>query len=164
MPKTVHLTEDISLSTRRTFCAHACRAVTGLAAGAVVASCGGSQSGPSSVSAPAAPSVTATVSGRVVSIALDSATALGSVGAGAQVRTSLGLFLVARTGQDSYSAMTALCTHERCDVTGFSGGRFICPCHGSTFTTSGAVVTGPAPRALQTFPTQVNGGVLSFSV
>ena len=77
---------------------------------------------------------------------------------------SLGLFLVARTGQDTYSAMSALCTHERCDVTGFSSGRFICPCHGSTFTSSGAVVTGPAPRGLQTYTTQVTGGVLSFSV
>jgi cytochrome b6-f complex iron-sulfur subunit len=48
-------------------------------------------------------------------------------------------------------------------VTGFSGSQFVCPCHGSTFSTSGAVVQGPANRALQSFAAQINGDVLTFT-
>lgn len=161
-------TLEMSTPTRRTFCAYACRAATGLAAGAM-GGCGGGTGSPAAPSsAPIPPAqdstVSATVAGRVVSIALDRAPALASVGAGAMVRTSLGLFLVARTGQDTFSALSGICTHEECEVTGFSNGRFVCPCHGSQFTTSGALALGPATRGLERFPTQVSGGVLTFTV
>ena len=116
------------------------------------------------MNAPTVPTVASTLTGRTVSIALDSATVLSAVGSAAMAQTSLGTFLVAHTGQDTYTALSSTCTHEACVVSGFADGRYVCPCHGSQYTTSGSVVTGPAPRALSQFPTQVNGTVLTFTV
>ncbi len=151
------------ISTRRQFCAQACQAASLLAVGALGA-CGGSPSSPSGVSAPPLPTVPATVSGRVVSIALDTATALSSIGSAAMAQTSLGTYLVAHTGQDTYTALNSTCTHENFPVSAYSAGRFVCLNHGSQFTTSGSVAVGPANRALTRFTTQVNGTTLTFTV
>ena len=108
-------------------------------------------------------SVSASVSGRTISVSLASG-ALATVGGLATTQTSLGNFLLARTGDATVTALTATCTHEGCTVTGFSGNQFVCPCHGSTFNASGTVVNGPANRSLQQFPTQVANGVVTFTV
>ncbi|MEQ1756754.1 MAG: Rieske (2Fe-2S) protein [Vicinamibacterales bacterium] len=154
---------EFEVHTRREFCSRACMAASFLAAGAIVG-CGGGPASPSSVSAPPLASVNATVAGRLVSIALDGAAALTPVGSAALVRTSLGAFLVAHTGQDTYTALNATCTHESNTVTGFADGRYVCTFHGSQFTTSGSVASGPANRALTQYPTQVSGTTLTFTV
>lgn len=150
--------------TRRQFCAFATHAASFIAVGALTSACGSSPSSPSGGSAPPAPNVSATLQGRQVTINLDQATALANVGSAGLVETTLGMFLVARTGQSTFTALSATCTHEACTVNGFGDGRFVCGCHGSTFTTSGSVVTGPATRALPQYPTQLNGSILTFTV
>ena len=45
-------------------------------------------------------------------------------------------------------AISAICTHLGCTVAAQEGGGFYCPCHGSRFAPSGAVIAGPAPRQL----------------
>jgi cytochrome b6-f complex iron-sulfur subunit len=45
-------------------------------------------------------------------------------------------------------AISAICTHLGCTVAAQEGGGFYCPCHGSRFGPSGAVIAGPAPRPL----------------
>ena len=138
---------------RREFCACACQTAALLAAG-TFAACGGRSTSPSS-NAPQLGTVPGTVSGRTVSAAVNSA---------AMVQTSLGTFLLARTAQDTFSALTAVCTHEGCSVTGFASNQFVCPCHGSRFTTTGSVANGPATRALQQYTTQFANNVLTFTV
>jgi Rieske Fe-S protein len=138
-----------------------------LALGTVVG-CGGSSTSPSSSAPPSSvpqlATTPATVAGRVVSVPVDAASALAAVGSAALVPTSLGTFLVAHPAVDTYTALTATCTHEGCGITGFSGGRYVCPCHGSQYTTSGAVTMGPATRSLQQYTTQFANGVLTFTV
>ncbi len=82
----------------------------------------------------------------------------------ALVQTASGNFLVARTAQDSFTALTAVCTHEACTVTGFENQHYVCPCHGSQYTTSGAVVQGPAPSPLRQFATRFAGNVLTIAI
>ena len=151
------------LETRRQFCLHACQAASVMVAGAAFAACGGSPTSSSGTAAPPLPSVPATVSGRVVSITVDSSSVLSSVGSAATAATSLGAFLVSRTAQDAFTVLTATCTHEGCTITGFQSSRYVCPCHGSQFTTAGAVTNGPATTALRVFPSQFANNVLTFT-
>jgi cytochrome b6-f complex iron-sulfur subunit len=151
----------LPLHTRREFCVNACQVASALAVGAV-AGCGGSPSAPST-SATQLTSVASTVSGRVISVPVDGSSPLAAVGSAAIVQTSLGSFLLARASQDSIMALTATCTHEGCTVNGFGSGRFVCPCHGSEFATTGTVSKGPASRPLQQYATQFTGGVVSFT-
>jgi cytochrome b6-f complex iron-sulfur subunit len=45
-------------------------------------------------------------------------------------------------------AVSAVCTHLGCIVSRDEDGGYFCPCHGSRFDGKGAVIAGPAPRAL----------------
>jgi len=150
---------DCSKPSRREFCA---QAVSFVAIGSLLESCGGgSPTAPSNV--PALPTVSGTVSGNTITLAVDSGP-LASVGSAALLQSSAGNFLIARTGQDTFNAMTAICTHQQCVVSGFDAGVFICPCHGSRYNTSGGVVQGPAPTALRRFNTSVANNVLTVSL
>jgi Rieske Fe-S protein len=152
--------DGFSIQTRREFCACCSKAAGALALGAA-AGCGGSPTSPSSNSSPLM-SVTGVVSGRVVTVAIGSGP-LATVGGMAIAQTGIGNFLITRTAAGSATVLSATCTHEGCTVSNFSGSQFVCPCHGSTYATSGSVVQGPANRALPTFAAQVNGDTLTFT-
>jgi cytochrome b6-f complex iron-sulfur subunit len=149
-------------STRREFCARTCQAVSLLALGVAVPACGGSSTAPSS--APALPSVSGTLVNRTLTITVDAASPLAAVGGAATVTASTGAYLVARTTQSECVTVTAVCTHEGCAVSGFANSRYVCPCHGSEFSTTGAVVMGPASSALRQFPTTFSSNVVTISV
>lgn len=153
--------EETFTPTRREFCA-CCSKAAGLLALGTVTGCGGSPTGPSD-NAQSLTSVTSTVSGRTVSVSMAAGSPLASTGGMAVTQTSLGAFLLTRTGATSVTVLTAVCTHEGCSITGFSGPQFVCPCHGSTFSTSGTVVKGPANRPLTSFAAQVNGDIATFT-
>lgn len=53
-------------------------------------------------------------------------------------------------------ALNLTCTHLGCTVNATSKG-FICPCHGSVFTTVGDVVKGPADRPLKRLTVEEQG-------
>ena len=94
---------------------------------------------------------------------IDASSPLSTVGDAVLVQSALGLFLVARTGQSTFSALTAICTHQTCTITGFAGQSYVCPCHGSQFSTGGQVLGGPAPTSLRQFATQFDGTVLTIA-
>jgi len=56
-------------------------------------------------------------------------------------------------------ALSDECTHQKCTV-GYVPERQVisCPCHGAQFSTTGAVLAGPAPRPLDRFAITVQDG------
>ena len=136
--------------TRRDFCVQACRAVSLITVGAALQSCG-SPTSPSGSSAPALPTINGSVASGTVTVTIDATSPLASIGSAALVQSSAGSFLVSRTAQDAFTALTAICTHEGCTITGFASPVYVCPCHGSQYNTGGAVVMGPATNALRQF-------------
>ncbi len=150
---------------RREFCTHACQAVSLVTVGAAFQGCGGdSPTSPSDGSGGAAnlPAVSGTVSGRSIAVTVDSGP-LATVGGAALVQSTAGNFLVTRISQDAFSALTAVCTHEGCTITGITGNTFVCPCHGSQFSSGGAVVRSPATRALTTYATAFSANTLTIT-
>jgi len=108
--------------------------------------------------------VNGTVTGGLISVSIAPGSALDTVGGMALIQTSsTGSFLATRNDATTFSILTATCTHEGCTITGSSASTFVCPCHGSRFSTSGGVVNGPATRSLRTFNSQFANGVLTFS-
>jgi cytochrome b6-f complex iron-sulfur subunit len=150
---------------RREFCVHACQAMSLIAVGSVVEGCGGGSSptSPSGNSGSALPVLSGSVANRTISVTVDAGSPLAPVGGSALVQSGIGNFLVARISQESFAALTAVCTHEGCTITNVSGTTFICPCHGSQFSTSGAVVKSPATRALTTYATSFSGTTLTIT-
>lgn len=61
-----------------------------------------------------------------------------------------GARILSRTGPSSFAAFSSFCTHATCD-TSVSDARTAmeCPCHGSRFAATGAVLRGPAERPLR---------------
>ena len=69
--------------------------------------------------------------------------------------------IVIRSGQNSYLALSKICTHQGCTVSyNPSSGNLPCPCHGSVFSTTGSVLNGPAETSLKTYSVKVEGDKL----
>ena len=154
--------------TRREFCAQACQLASAAAVGTLLQACGGGGGSitggslPSNV--PALSTLSATSASGGVTLNIDAGSPLAAVGGAAIVQSPSGLILVAHTAADTFTAVTATCTHENCTITGFTGQDFVCPCHGSRFSTSGVVQNGPATRPLRSFATRFAGNVLTISI
>ena len=66
--------------------------------------------------------------------------------------------LVSRPTTTSAACFSAICTHQGCTVAP-AGKELQCPCHGSVYNAiTGAVISGPAPRALDKIQVKVKGG------
>ena len=64
--------------------------------------------------------------------------------------------VLTRDAAGTVRAFSATCTHQGCTVSDVRDGRIDCPCHGSRFdAATGAVVQGPATRALRPVPVVV---------
>lgn len=62
---------------------------------------------------------------------------------------SLDVVIVVQPTAGQYVAYSAACSHQCCTVHYSSAQKeFVCPCHGSTFSTDGKVTGGPAPTGL----------------
>jgi cytochrome b6-f complex iron-sulfur subunit len=148
---------------RRNFCVHACQAASCIVLGSLAEACGGGGGGLAPSNVPQRSTINGNVSGSSVVVQIDSSSPLAPVGGAGMVRSSRGVFLVARTGQETFPALTSTCTHQACTITGFDNTNFVCPCHGSKFTTSGRVLNGPANAPLRSFATQFSNDVLTIS-
>ncbi|MHA7131393.1 QcrA and Rieske domain-containing protein [Algoriphagus namhaensis] len=101
------------------------------------------------------------VSGNTIRIDLSKQTNLSRDGAWLLVPEAQAL--IANVG-GSYISLTSVCTHSACDRNWtFSNQEFTCTCHNSKFSTSGAVIQGPANQPLTPFSTSVSGGFLTIT-
>jgi Rieske Fe-S protein len=150
---------DTPRSSRREFCVHACQAASLVAAGALLQACSGNSTSPSG--AIGLPIVNASAAAGAITLTIDASSPLAAVGSAALIQSGAGNALVSRTGQDTFTAVTAVCTHEACTVNGIAGQIYVCPCHGSQFSTTGGVVKGPATSPLRQFSTSFVGNVLT---
>jgi cytochrome b6-f complex iron-sulfur subunit len=87
---------------------------------------------------------------------------------GATVGASAGNLNLAitRVNVTTVVAVSRTCTHQGCliPLPEDSQQTLDCSCHGSRFTTAGAVVMGPAERALQTFPASIEGSEVVVTI
>ena len=73
--------------------------------------------------------------------------------------------LVFRDANGALAAVSMTCTHRGCDVEWApAAARVVCPCHGSEFSSAGAVLEGPATRPLAAFPVRIEGDALVVQV
>lgn len=107
------------------------------------------------------------MNGSIV-VAIGPSSPLSAVGGAAITEAFVGgiyrFILLARTGETTFAALSATCTHEGCTVTGFASPVFECPCHGSRYDTDGNVIRGPAPASLPRFQTELAGGTLVIRI
>lgn len=72
-----------------------------------------------------------------------------------------GEFYLARLESGGFLALHRECTHLGCTVPWSSDeGRFVCPCHASTFDITGAVSGLPAPRPMDLLPVRLENGIV----
>jgi Rieske Fe-S protein len=89
---------------------------------------------------------------------------LTDTGGAALVESTAGLFLLARTGASTFSAVDAVCTHEGCTVNSQDGSMYVCPCHGSRYDLSGHVLAGPARANLRQYAATFADGVVTIAL
>jgi cytochrome b6-f complex iron-sulfur subunit len=70
--------------------------------------------------------------------------------------------IVANT-DSGYVALSSVCTHQGCEITYSSSNKnFPCPCHGSVFSSTGSVLTGPATTPVKKYTITQAGNVLTI--
>ena len=73
--------------------------------------------------------------------------------------------IIANTGNNVFVALSSTCTHEGCTIGyNLAANNFPCPCHGSIYSTTGAVLNGPAPAAVKSYPVTKIGDILTISL
>jgi Rieske Fe-S protein len=69
--------------------------------------------------------------------------------------------VVVQPSEGTFTAFSAVCTHQGCAVHEVADGTINCACHGSKFDVAdGSVVRGPARKALPQYRATVVGDVV----
>ena len=119
--------------------------IAAVAAGvAVLAACGGG-------SDEATPSATAGADGSLAQVADI------PVGGAISANAAAEKILIVQATEGVITAFSAICTHQGCTVAP-GNGELDCPCHGSRYDLTGAVITGPAEEPLTPYPVHVKDG------
>jgi menaquinol-cytochrome c reductase iron-sulfur subunit len=68
---------------------------------------------------------------------------------------------VVPTGNGGLKVLSSVCPHLGCAVRWIEAqDKFICPCHGGTFTSTGVRVSGPPLRAMDELESKIENGIL----
>lgn len=156
------------MSNRRVFVRTACGAV--IATDLVILGCGSPSvhelDGGDETATPS-PVPTVTPNGNLLTFAIAEYPNLANVGGAAfgYVESLQLNVLVARIDASTFVGVNPRCTHRGCSVNYQSNNnRFNCGCHNANFATSGAVISGPAPAPLQSFPTTFDGTTVTVDI
>lgn len=68
--------------------------------------------------------------------------------------------VVTQATDGEFAAFSSVCPHQNCNVGSVEGAEIVCPCHGSRFDLTGAVLTGPAESGLAPRTVTVDGDQL----
>ena len=148
---------------RRRFCAGACQAASCATVATLFSACGGSSPTSPSGMASTLPRLAGRFTGSGVQVTV-TGTAWADVGGAVLAESTAGLFLIARTGANTFSTIDAVCTHEGCTITGAEGATYVCPCHGSRYSRSGQVTGGPARASLRQYAATFANDVLTIAL
>jgi cytochrome b6-f complex iron-sulfur subunit len=67
--------------------------------------------------------------------------------------------ILIRPSENEFYAISAVCTHLGCIVKYDTNKKqLICPCHTAVFDHHGNVISGPAPKPLETYPIKIKEG------
>ena len=159
------MSDTNSFVSRRQFCAGACQAASCATLATLVSACGGegSPTSPSGGGVSMLPVLAGRFMGSVVQVTA-TGTALADVGGAVLAESTAGVFLIARTGPTTFSAIDAVCTHEGCTITGADSSNYVCPCHGSRYNRSGQVLAGPAKASLRQYSTTFTADVVTIAL
>ena len=91
-------------------------------------------------------------------------TALAEVGGRARVASNAGAFLVSRTGERGFIALTGTCSHESCQITDADAEAYVSPATSRASARQDSVLRGPAELPLQAYTTAFADGALTISV
>ena len=73
--------------------------------------------------------------------------------------------LVVHTKADQYIAVDVKCTHRGCDLNYEADAKkFTCPCHGSEYDLTGAVIKGPSTKNLNYYHAELKGDEVIVTV
>jgi len=76
-----------------------------------------------------------------------------------------GRFYLARLADGGFLALNRECTHLGCTVPWVGDeGRFVCPCHASSFDIKGDVLSPPAPRPLDLFAVRIENDIVKVDI
>jgi cytochrome b6-f complex iron-sulfur subunit len=82
--------------------------------------------------------------------------------AGSVTPVPAGRFYLVRMEDGGFLALYRKCTHLGCAVPWDQAeGRFVCPCHASSFAMEGDVLNPPAPRPLDRFAVSLTDGIVA---
>ena len=86
---------------------------------------------------------------------------IGSFEPGTVTAFAKGQFYLVRLKDGSFLALSRKCTHLGCTVPWSEIDRkFACPCHASSFSETGEVLSAPAPRPLDLYRVTIEDGVV----
>ena len=108
-------------------------------------------------------SATSCTGGLCLDLGASANAPLQTVGGAVLVTSARDSIAVVRTSDTQIAALSAICTHEGClNEYDPSAHSLDCPCHGSSFSLTGAVLAGPARTPLRTYSATLSGQTITI--
>jgi cytochrome b6-f complex iron-sulfur subunit len=95
---------------------------------------------------------------KKMAVGLDKAEALKTVGGSVTLKIKDRSILFVRDTEATVRAYDPTCPHQNCSVAwNAKAANLQCPCHASSFSPDGKVLSGPSPRPIRTYECSLSG-------